>query len=46
VAENGDLTAANSLPSVAKTLGLGLGMTDAQLDDQITAGVAIRSVLA
>jgi hypothetical protein len=42
---NGDLSAANSLASVAKTLGRGLGLTDAQLDDQITAGVPINSVL-
>jgi hypothetical protein len=41
----GDLTAADSLSGVAKTLGRGLGMTDAQLDDQITAGVAVKSVL-
>jgi Protein of unknown function (DUF1501) len=45
-ADNGDLAAANSLASVAKTLGVGIGLTDAQVNDQITAGVAIRSVIA
>ncbi len=45
-AEGGDLAASASLASVAKTLGLGIGLTDAQLDDQITSGLAIRSVLA
>jgi hypothetical protein len=45
-AANGELLAADSLASVAKTLGRGLGMTDAQLDDQITSGVAVSSVLA
>ena len=45
-AEGGDLAAADSLASVAKTLGLGVGLTDAQLNDQITSGLAIRSVLA
>jgi hypothetical protein len=44
--EGGELLAADSLASVAKTLGRGLGMTDAQLDDQITSGVAIQSVIA
>jgi hypothetical protein len=44
--EGGDLPATDSLASVAKTLGRGLGLTDAQLDDQITSGVAIKSVLA
>jgi Protein of unknown function (DUF1501) len=43
---NGDLAASDSLASVAKTLGLGLGLTDAQLNDQITSGVAIKSVIA
>jgi hypothetical protein len=42
----GDLSAADSLASVAKTLGLGLGLTDAQVDDQITSGRAVRSVVA
>lgn len=44
--EGGDLAAGDSLASVAKTLGRGLGLTDAQLDDQITSGVAIKSALA
>jgi hypothetical protein len=44
--ENGDLPVANSLASVAKTLGVGIGLTDAQVNDQITSGVAIRSVIA
>jgi hypothetical protein len=43
---NGDLAAANSLASVAKTVGIGIGLTDAQVDDQITSGTAIRSVIA
>jgi hypothetical protein len=43
---SGDLAAADSLASVAKTLGLGLGLTQAQLDDQITSGVPIKSVIA
>jgi hypothetical protein len=45
-AEGGDVPATDSLASVAKTLGRGLGLTDAQLDDQITSGVAMKSVLA
>ncbi|HEY0468175.1 MAG TPA: DUF1501 domain-containing protein, partial [Polyangiaceae bacterium] len=45
-ADGGDLPASESLASVAKTLGAGIGLTDAQLDDQITSGKAIRSVLA
>jgi hypothetical protein len=45
-ADGGDLAASDSLASVAKTLGIGIGLTDAQLDDQITSGVAIRSVFA
>jgi hypothetical protein len=44
--EGGDLLASDSLASVAKTLGRGLGLTDAQLDDQITSGVAIKSAIA
>jgi hypothetical protein len=43
---NGDLAAADSLASVAKTLGVGIGLTDAQVNDQITSGTAIRSVIA
>jgi hypothetical protein len=42
----GDLAASDSLASVAKTLGVGLGLTDAQVNDQITSGVALHSVLA
>ena len=45
-AEGGDLGAGDSLASVAKTLGVGLGLTDAQVDDQITSGRAIHSVIA
>ena len=45
-AAGGDLATSDSLASVGKTLGRGIGLTDAQLDDQITSGVAIRSVLA
>ncbi len=44
--ENGDVPAANSLASLAKTLGMGIGLTQAQVDDQITSGLAIRSVIA
>jgi Protein of unknown function (DUF1501) len=44
--ESGDLAAADSLASVAKTLGVGIGLTDAQVNDQITSGVAVHSVLA
>jgi hypothetical protein len=44
--ESGDLASTDSLASVAKTLGVGLGLTDAQVNDQITSGVAIHSVLA
>jgi hypothetical protein len=43
---SGDLAAANSLASVAKTLGIGVGLTDEQVNDQITSGTAIRSVIA
>jgi hypothetical protein len=34
------------LASVAKTLGIGIGLTDAQVNDQITSGTAVRSVIA
>jgi len=44
--DGGDLGAADSLASVGKTLGVGLGLTDAQVSDQITSGRAIHSVLA
>lgn len=45
-APGGDVPTSESLASVAKTLGLGIGLTDAQLDDQITSGKAIRSAIA
>ena len=45
-AEGGDVGAGDSLASVAKTLGVGLGLTSAQVDDQMTAGRTIQSVLA
>jgi hypothetical protein len=44
--EGGELAATDSLAAVAKTLGRGLGLTDAQLDDQITSGVAVKAVIA
>ncbi len=44
--ESGDVPPITSLASVAKTLGRGIGLTDAQLSDQITSGLAIPSVLA
>ena len=44
--ENGDVPVANSLASLAKTLGMGIGLTEAQVNDQITSGLPIRSVLA
>jgi hypothetical protein len=44
--ENGGLAATESLASVAKTLGMGIGLTEAQVNDQITSGVAVRSVIA
>jgi hypothetical protein len=43
---SGDLSAANSLASVAKTLAIGMGLTDAQVNDQITSGTAVPSVIA
>ena len=45
-ADGGDLSASESLASVAKTLGAGIGLTDAQLNDQITSGTAIGSILS
>lgn len=45
-APNGDVPAANSLASVAKTLGVGIGLTEAQVSDQITSGTTIRGVIA
>jgi hypothetical protein len=44
-ANGGELAASQSLASVAKTLGAGLGLTDPQLNDQITSGTTVRSVL-
>ena len=44
--DGGDLGAGDSLASVAKTLGVGVGLTDAQVDDQITSGRALHGVLA
>ena len=44
--DGGDLSAADSLASVAKTLSMGVGLTDAQVNDRITTGRAVRSVLA
>ncbi len=44
-ADGGDLAASDSLASLAKTLGAGIGLTDAQLDDQITTGTKVGSVL-
>ncbi|HEX3852872.1 MAG TPA: hypothetical protein VHW01_18035 [Polyangiaceae bacterium] len=44
--EGGSLAAGDTLASVAKTLGVGIGLTDAQVNDQITSGVAVRSVIA
>ena len=45
-AEGGDLPSTKTLASLAKTLGVGIGLTDAQVDDQITSGTTIRSVIA
>jgi hypothetical protein len=44
--DGGDLTAADSLAGLAKTLGVGLGLTEAQVNDQITSGVVVRGALA
>ncbi len=44
--DGGDVPVANSLASLAKTLGVGVGLTQAQVDDQITSGSTIRSVIA
>jgi hypothetical protein len=43
---SGDLRAADSLASVAKTLAVGLGLSKAQVDDQITSGTAVAAVSA
>lgn len=45
-AEGGDLPSTKTLASLAKTLGVGIGLTDAQVDDQITSGATIHSVIA
>lgn len=45
-AVGGDLPSTDTLASVAKTLGRGIGLTDSQLDDQITSGVAVTGVIA
>jgi len=45
-ADGGDVAASESLASLAKTLGAGIGLSDVQLDDQITSGTALRSVIA
>jgi len=42
----GDVLAADGLPSVAKTLGVALGLTQAQVDDQITGGKVVKAALA
>ena len=44
-ADGGALAASDSLASLAKTLGAGIGLTDAQLDDQITSGTKVSSAL-
>jgi hypothetical protein len=43
---SGDLSAGDSLASLAKTLGVGMGMTEAQVNDQITSGLVMKSALA
>ena len=42
---SGDVSAADSLASLAKTLGVGMGMTEAQVNDQITTGKVIKPAL-
>ncbi len=44
--DGGDVLATDSLASLAKTLGVGVGLTDAQVNDQITSGTVMRSVIA
>jgi len=44
--QTGDLAATDSLASLAKTLGVGIGLTDDQVNDQITSGKALHSVIA
>ncbi len=42
----GDVAAADSLPAVAKTLGVGIGLPQIVVDDQITGGKIVRAALA
>jgi hypothetical protein len=44
--DGGDLAATDTLASLAKTMGVGVGLTDAQVNDQITSGVVVRAALA
>ncbi len=45
VSMGGDVLAADSLPALAKTLGVALGLTEAQVGDQITAGKVVKAAL-
>jgi uncharacterized protein DUF1501 len=45
ISVGGDIPAADSLASVAKTLGRALGISQASLDDQITAGKTVAAAL-
>lgn len=45
ISTGGDIPAADSLASVAKTLGRALGISQASLDDQITAGKTVAAAL-
>lgn len=42
---SGDILAADSLPSVAKTLGRALGLSQTSVDDQITSGKVVPAAL-
>lgn len=44
--DGGDLPSTDTLASMAKTLGVGVGLTNAQVNDQITSGVVVRAALA
>ena len=44
--DSGDLAATDTLAALAKTLGAGIGLTDAQVNDQITSGIVVRAALA
>lgn len=44
-AAGGDIAASDSLPSLAKTLGVAVGLTEAQVNDQITSGKVVRGAL-